>query len=429
MHRRTFLQESAKTGIALSALPLLPALNFAPKYKLALIGCGWWGNNILNEALSYGQIKKISLCDVDQVALKNTAESVQKLTGKKAKTYKDYRELISREKPDIAIIGSPDHWHPLQAIEAIKAGAHVYLEKPIGHTINEGKAILKAARLYERVVQVGTHRRVSPHNISAMEFLRSGKVGQISSVKCFVNYGGGPGSPTPDEEAPKTLDWDMWCGPAPLNPYNPRIHPKGFRLFLDYANGQIGDWGIHWFDQVLWWTEERAPKKVFSTGGRFVKKDNTTAPDTQYALYEFESFSLHWEHKLAAQNANESGNVGCYFYGTEGTLHLGWLDGWTFYPSKKSASIIQEKPKLHMPDHQNIKELWADFIQAIEQNRPAACDIEHGYLATNISLLGMLSYKLGRSIEWDADKAMIPNDPEANKLLQREYRGDWEYPQ
>ena len=103
---------------------------------------------------------------------------------------------------------------------------------------------------------------------------------------------------------------------------------------MDYANGQIGDWGIHWFDQVLWWTEERAPKSVFSTGGKFVKEDNADAPDTQYALYEFESFNLHWEHKLTAANANESHNVGCYFYGTEGTLHLGWRDGWTFYPSK-----------------------------------------------------------------------------------------------
>ena len=428
MDRRTFLDQSSKAGLALSALPLLPALNFAPKYKLALIGCGWWGNNILTEALAYGQIKKVSLCDVDQNALTETAKRVEKLTGKKARTFTDYRELISREKPDLAIIGSPDHWHPLQAIEAIKAGTHVYLEKPIGHTIDEGKAILKAARLFDRVVQVGTHRRVSPHNISAMEFLRSGKAGQISSVKCFVNYGGGPGEITPDEEPPESLDWDMWCGPAPLRPFNRRIHPKGFRQFLDYANGQIGDWGIHWFDQVLWWTEERAPKKIFSTGARHVKKDNTDAPDTQYALYEFESFTLHWEHKLAAPNANESTNVGCYFYGTEGTLHLGWRDGWTFYPANDKASKINVGAKLHAPDHQNIKELWADFIQAIENNRKAACDIEHGYLATNISLLGMLSYKIGRSIEWDADKGIIPNDPEANKLLRRTYRGDWEYP-
>ena len=428
MNRRTFLNKSAKTGLAFSALPLLSAVNVEVKYKLALIGCGWWGNNILSEALAYGQIKKVALCDVDQSALNKTAERVKKLTGNKAKKYQDYRELIATEKPDIAIIGSPDHWHALQAIEAIQSGAHVYLEKPIAHTINEGKAILKAARLYERVVQIGTHRRVSPHNIEAMEFLRSGKMGQISSVKCFVNYGGGPGKRMPDEEAPKGLDWDFWCGPAPYRPYNKRIHPKGFRHFLDYANGQIGDWGIHWFDQVLWWTEEKYPKSIYSTGGRFVKKDNTDAPDTQYALYEFESFTMHWESKLAAKNANEAGNVGCYFYGTEGTLHLGWLDGWTFYPSKKGGSKIQRPAQLHEPDQQNIKELWADFIKAIETKARPVCDIEHGYLATNISLLGMVSYKLGRSIKWDGENGQIIGDLEANKLLSREYRGDWEYP-
>ena len=428
MNRRAFLNHSTKAGVAFSALPLLSAVNFEPKYKLAVIGCGWWGNNILSEAIAFGQIKKIALCDVDENHLKNTAERVKKLTGIKAKQYRDYRALIAKEKPDIAIIGSPDHWHPLQAIEAIKNGAHVYLEKPIGHTINEGKAILRAARMYERVVQVGTHRRVSPHNIEAMEFLKSGKLGQISSVKCFVNYGGGPGTPTPDEEVPKGLDWDMWCGPAPYRPYNKRIHPKGFRQFLDYANGQIGDWGIHWFDQVLWWTEEQAPKKIYSTGGRFVKKDNTDAPDTQYAVYEFESFTMHWESKLTAKNANEEANVGCYFYGTEGTLHLGWRDGWTFYPSKKSGTKLHGNPKLNAPDDQNIKELWADFMQAIRTKSKPACDIEYGHKATNISLLGMLSYKLGRSIEWDGDKELVVDDPEANSLLSREYRGDWEYP-
>lgn len=428
MNRRTFLNESTKAGVAISALPLLPALSFAPQYKVALIGCGWWGNNILTEAMAYGNIKKISLCDADQRALKTTAERVEQLTGKKPRSYVDYRELLIREKPDIAIIGSPDHWHALQAIAAIKSGAHVYLEKPIAHTINEGKAIFKAARLYERIVQVGTHRRVSPHNISAMQFLKDGKAGQISAVKAFVNYGGGPGQMTPDEEIPEGLDWDLWCGPAPYRPYNKRIHPKGFRQFLDYANGQIGDWGIHWFDQVLWWTEEKYPKSVYSTGGRFVKQDNTDAPDTQVAVYEFESFTLHWEHKLAAKNAHESANVGCYFYGTEGTLHIGWRDGWTFYPSNTNKSVLHEDPKLNEPDHQNIKELWKDFITAIEEKKKPACDIEHGYLATNISLLGMLSMKLGRSIQWDGEQGIIPNDDAANALLSRTYRGDWEYP-
>ncbi|MEN0051492.1 MAG: Gfo/Idh/MocA family oxidoreductase [Bacteroidota bacterium] len=313
MKRRQFVKTTATATASISALPLFASTFNNKKYRLGLIGSGWWGMNILREAIRSQRVKVVGLCDVDERALKKVTSEVKQLNGDKPKHYKDFRELIDKENLDMVIVATPDHWHALNAIYAIQKGCHVFLEKPIGHTINEGKAILKAARDYRRVVQVDTHRRVSAHNISAMDFLKSGKVGKISSVKCFVNYNQSAGSKTPNEKPPAELDWEMWCGPAPYTPYNPKIHPKGFRQFLDYANGQIGDWGIHWFDQVLWWTEERAPKSVFSTGGRFVKQDNTDAPDTQYALYEFESFNLHWEHKLTASNANESHNVGCYF--------------------------------------------------------------------------------------------------------------------
>ncbi|MCB0856105.1 MAG: Gfo/Idh/MocA family oxidoreductase, partial [Bacteroidetes bacterium] len=341
----------------------------------------------------------------------------------------DFREMLQKTKPEIVIVGTPDHWHALAAIAAIESGAHVYVEKPIAHTIDEGKAMVAAARKYDRVVQVGTHRRVSPHNISAMEFLKQGKAGQISQVECFVNYGQGAGEPAADEEPPKELDWDMWCGPAPLRNYNPQIHPRGFRNFLDYANGTIADWGIHWFDQVLWWTEEKAPKSIYSAGGKFIRKDNSDAPDTQMAIFDFESFTLTWENRRCAPGAHEDHNVGAFFYGTEGTLHLGWIDGWTFYPRKKGDEIINVKPTLHMPDSQNIKELWADFMQSIEEKKLPVCDIHTGHLATNMSLLAMISYKLGRSVEWDSEKEIIIADEEANDYLRREYRGEWVYPE
>jgi len=428
MKRRTFLQQTSRAGLALATAPYIIPATRTEKYKLALIGSGWWGNNILREAIRHGNSKVVGICDVDERALDFTEAEISKESSDKPKRYKDYRELLEKEKPELVIIATPDHWHALPAIAALEMGAHVFCEKPIGHTINEGKAMLKAARENDRTMQIDTHRRVSPHNISAMEFLKSGKVGKISEVKCFINYGQGPGEPVPDQEAPKELDWDMWIGPAPYTAYNPKIHPKGFRQFLDYANGTIGDWGIHWFDQVLWWTEERYPKTVFSHGDRFVKQDNTTAPDTQNAIFEFETFNLTWQHKLCAPSANEEHNVGCYFYGTEGTLHLGWLDGWTFYPRSKNQAVVNVKPELHDPDKQNIKELWADFIDAIENKRRPVCDIEDGHLATNISLLGMISHKLGRSIEWDGEKEMVIKDKEANKLLSRKYRGEWEYP-
>jgi predicted dehydrogenase len=428
MHRRQFLEISGRAGLAISAFPLVKGLDRKANYKLALIGSGWWGMNILRCALQHGGCQLTAICDVDKRQSDAALTEINKLTSARPKVYRDFRELLKAERPEIVIVATPDHWHPLIAIAAMEQGAHVYVEKPVCHTINEGKAMVKAARRNDRVVQVGTHRRVSPHNISGMQFLRSGKVGKIGMVRSFVHYAGGPGSKTPDSAAPKELDWNMWCGPAPLRPFNTAIHPKGFRNFLDYANGMLGDWGIHWLDQVLWWTEEKYPRKIFSTAARHIRQDSTDAPDTQVVSYAFESFTATWEHRQYGGNEAEKSNIGCYFYGTEGTFHMGWLDGWTFYPSNKNKAIVHEGPKLHEPDQQNIPELWADFMQSIAAGRRPVCDIEIGQRSTNMSLLGMLSWKLGRSIDWDGEKQLIINDAEANALLQRKYRGEWVYP-
>lgn len=427
MHRRQFIKTTA-AGVALASAPLIRVTGKDKVYKTALIGAGWWGNNILGCAMKSGECKIVALCDVDATFLNTTAARVKQLMGDTPKLYRDYRELLSKEKPEIVIVATPDHWHPLIAIAAMEAGAHVYVEKPICHTINEGKAMVKAARSTQRIVQVGTHRRASPHNISGMEFLKSGKAGKIGSVRAFVHYGGGPGQITPDSETPATIDWNMWCGPAPLRPFNTTIHPKGFRNFLDYANGTLGDWGIHWMDQILWWTEEKYPKKVYSAANRFIRKDNTDAPDTQDVIFEFESFTASWEHRQYAANNAEKTNLGAYFYGTEGTFHMGWQDGWTFYPTDDKKPPIHQDPKLDEPDQQNIGALFANFLSSIKTNTLPICDIEIGQRSTNMSLLGMLSAKLGRGIVWDGEKGLVKNDDEANKLLSRAYRGEWKYP-
>lgn len=432
MNRRTFIKSSA--ALALSSGPLIRTVRGEPgardgNYTVAIIGCGWWGMNILGEAIASKRCRVVGMCDVDRHALNTSHQQVKQFTGDEPKRFGDFRECIEQTRPQIVINATPDHWHALITIAAVKAGAHVYVEKPISHTILEGKAMVKAARDADRVVQVGTHRRVSPHNVSGMKFLKEGKAGKIGMVRCFVHYGGGPGEPTPDAPTPDGLNWDMWCGPAPLRPFNPKIHPKGFRHFLDYANGQLGDWGIHWLDQVLWWTQEKYPKSVSSIGGRFIKRDNTDAPDCQVAQYRFEDFIATWEHRMFADNNSEKHNIGAYFYGTEGTFHMGWLDGWTFYPADKSKPPIHEDAKLNEPAQQNIKELWADFLMSIEQKRRPVCDIEIGHRSTNLALLGMLSMKLGRSVNWDGEKEEIPGDAEANQLLRREYRGPWKYPE
>ena len=197
---------------------------------------------------------------------------------------------------------------------------------------------------------------------------------------------------------------------------------------MDYANGTISDWGVHWFNQVLQWTDEKYPKNIFSKGDRYYKTDGADVPDTQLAIYEFEGFILEWEHKMGALNDNEDHNVGCYFYGSEGTLHIGWRDGTTFYPHNKNQEVINIPHQFNQPDSQNIKECYADFISSIEQNKRPISDIEAGYYSTNISLLAMISYKLGRSIQWDGEKEKFVNDNEANSLLGKEYLNGWSLP-
>lgn len=435
--RRSFLSQGTLAGAALSAIPLL-GQDSEHRFSTVLIGCGWWGRNILREAMASGTTRVVAVCDVDQAASEGAAEMVTEATGSVPRQYLDYRECLAKERPEIAIVATPDHWHPLVTIEAVKGGSHVYVEKPISHCIAEGQAMVKAARKSGRVVQVGTHRRVSPHNISGMEFLRSGKVGKIGSVQCFVLYGGnGPEKPQANEEPAAGLDWDRWCGPAPLRPYNRKIHPRGFRQFLDYANGTIGDWGIHWFDQVLWWSEEKWPRRVFSSGGRPIlgppvnlpDGQTTDAPGSQVATFEFESFTATWEsRRFAGNNAAKGENVGCWFHGTQGTFHMGWRDGWTFYPSNQNAPVQHADPQLNKPDDQNIKELWADFVATIRRGGRPVCDIEIGHQATVMSLLAMLSLRCGRSVQWDGKREAIIGDAYANSLLRHEYRAGYDFP-
>ena len=436
LNRRSFLRTTALAGAALTAAPYIRASVPARKFRTALIGSGWWGKNILKEAMASGRCQTVALADVDAATLEVAADQVNALSGDTPKIYKDYRELLEREKPDIAIIATPDHWHALNTIAALKAGAHVFVEKPTGHTVNESRAMLKAARDSGRVSQIGLHRRIGPHHVSGMNFLKSGAVGEVGMVRLFAHGGGDIEKPSPNETPPHGLDWNFWCGPAPLRPFNKRIHPGGWRNYLDYANGQLGDWGVHWLDQVLWWSGEKYPKRIFCAGGRPVrgaavlndKEQTGDTPDHQVATYEFEKFTCVWEHRRFADNNSEKHKIGAYFYGTKGVLHIGWRDGWTFYPASKGGKIMHENAQLQEPDGHNIALLWADFMAAIDQRRPPIAGIEFAHRSSVLPLLGMVSWRVGRSITWDATSEQIVGDPEANQLLSRPYRTPWVYP-
>jgi predicted dehydrogenase len=427
MNRKDFIRTSA---LATGALVSRPFITYATqaKYKTALIGAGWWGTNIVREAIRSGECQIVAVCDVDDRQIKQCLGEIGKLTNDQPKIYKNYQELLQKEKPEIVINATPDHWHALIAIDAMKSGAHVYLEKPIGHTINEGKAIVKTARDTQKICITGFHRRYSPHNVSGQEFLKSGKVGKIKEVRAFVTYNFGQGKIVEDEPTPAEIDWNMWCGPGPLVPYNRTIHPRNWRNHLEFANGMVGDWGPHWFDQILWWTEEIAPKKVFSIASTKFNTNNNNSPESQVVVYEFEDFTCTWEHStLNGRPTSKTEEVGVYFHGTEGTFHMGWTKGWTFFPRDQKKEIIHQDPVLNQPDLQNIDLVFADLLRSIKSKQLPFADILKGHKATNMSLLGMAALKSGKSLEWDREKEVFL-DPTANKYLSRQYRKGWVYP-
>src|SRR5579859_257652 len=214
--RRQFLA----TGIG---APFILAAHPYRKLRTALIGSGWWGKNILKEAMESGRCKVVALGDVDAGTLEAAADQVKDLSGDAPKTYGDFRELLEKEKPEIVIVATPDHWHALITIAALKAGAHVFVEKPTGHTVHESRAMLNAARASGRVVQVGLHRRIGPHHVSAQKFLKEGGAGTVGMVRLFAHYGGGPEKPTPNAAPPQGMNWDFYCGPSALRPFCRRI--------------------------------------------------------------------------------------------------------------------------------------------------------------------------------------------------------------
>jgi len=430
MDRRKFIKQSLLAGATASQFQVnVWARHKIKKYRTVLIGAGWWGNNILGEAMASGSCEIVGICDVDENYNKNTAERVEKVMGNRPNTHTDFRELLVEQKPEIAIIATPEHWHALQTIEALKTGCHVYVEKPIAHTINEGKAIVAAQKKYGKVIQVGLHRRTSPHCVKGQEMLRSGAVGDIKMIKVGVY------SPTADDliqplpEPPPHLHWDLYLGPAAWQPFAPSIHPRGFRRFLNMTNGVIGDWGVHWMDQILWWSEEKFPKRIYSTGGMVNPDCGYDAPDFQTATFEFENFTVQWEHRRLGGDRSEKSPVGTYFYGTKGILFMGFFDGTLFYPNDKDQPVVQVNHAMHEPDGQNIRELWQDFLDAIEGRKKPVAGIESSHRATTMSLLAMISYKTGRAIRWDGVKQTIPEDPDALSLMQREYRAPWIYPE
>lgn len=446
LNRRKFIQGVSAT-IALSTLGTYakPVFRAAKTYKVALIGTGWYGKSDLFRLIQVANIDVVALCDPDKNQLKAAGELVAKRQQSKQvpKLYGDYRKLLAENKLDIVLVGSPDHWHALHAIAAMKSGANVYVQKPISVDVIEGEAMVAAARKYNKVVQVGTQRKSTPHLIEAKKnIVDAGLLGKISHVEmCCYYHMRNNGNP-PIEPVPDFFDYEMWTGPAPLRPYDGLPHIRWWRTFNEYGNGIMGDMCIHMFDTVRWMLKLGWPNKISSTGGIYVQKEGkSNIADTQSAIFEYDELNCIWQHRSWGTPANPEYPWSFTLYGEKGTLFASTMK-YTFVPQGKGDKIekdvVYEKEKYPEDLTEERIELNAapatrlhmlDFLNAIENNTRPIADIQEGHISTASCIIANLSMKVGRPLVYDPKKREIVNDKEATKLLRRAYRPMWKHPE
>ena len=434
MNRRAFLQ-GGLAAWALSAADL-------PSKRVGLIGCGWYGKSDIFRLLQVAPVEIVSLCDVDRKMMADCAEMVatRQSSKRKPRMFIDYREMLKEKDLDMVEIATPDHWHALPMIEAVKAGADLYLQKPISVDVVEGQAMLAAARKYKRVVQVGTQRRSTPHLIEARKLVLDGKLGTIGHVDIY-SYGEARPSRAEPAPVPDTLDWNFWIGPAPMMAYSPEIQ-RNWRAFMEFGNGTIGDMGIHMLDMVRWFMGLGWPKRISSFGGlRVLTGGKNDIADTQTAMFEFDNLEVVWQHRRFGPSVDPAYPWGATLYGDKGTLKAGVM-GYDFIPNGGGQPIHkdvtyeldqypEDRTEARLERHVapairgHMKDLLANMAS---RGRPVA-DIEEGYISTSCCILANLSMQLGRTLAWDGHKGTVIGDDEANRLLRRPYRQPWVHPE
>ncbi len=446
MNRRRFLQ-SGTAALAWSAAATYVPTTFAAADKpvrVGLIGTGWYGKADLLRLVQVAPVEVVSLCDVDQHMLSAAAGLVsqRQKSGKKPRLYSDYHKLLAEKDLDVVLIGTPDHWHALPMIEACKAGMDIYVQKPTGVDIVESQSMVAAARKYGRVVQVGTQRRSTPHLIEARDrFIKSGDLGKIAYVEiCCYWHMRAQGNP-PDAAPPEWLDYEAWTGPAPMRPYNAWVHPRGWRAFMEYGNGIVGDMCIHMLDMVRWMMDLGWPVEVSSTGGILVDKaSKANITDTQHATFDFTDVKVVWTHRSWGEMPDPDYPWAATFYGEKGTLKTS-VFRYDFIPSGGGTKVHQNaKMELEeYPEDKTEKDLeqhcapairghMKNLLECRESRAKPVADIEQGHISTASCILANLSMKLGRSLRWDPKTQSVVGDAEANQLLARPYRAPYVHP-
>jgi len=439
MKRRNFLKAST-TFYALSGLmpfTRLSAKNYSANetVNVGVIGCNGMGNNNVKSMLLNSNVRCIGLCDIDDSVLAKRKLEISNEYGNTPVIYKDYRNLLDNKDIDAVIIATPDHWHCLQMIDSLSAGKHVYLEKPISNSITEAKWMLEAASYHKKVVQVGQWQRSGQHWNDAINYVHSGILGPIRTVKTWAYMDWLKSIPVrQDTPVPIGVDYNRWLGPAPERAFNENRFHFTFRWFWDYAGGLMTDWGVHLLDIALWGMKAGTPNRIISSGGNFAYPNSAMeTPDTQQAIFEFNDFTMTWEHANGIGLGPFQRSHGIAFIGNNGTLVVD-REKWEVLPEiyelngSLNSKVKPVKQQFAKEGESGLNQHTSNFINAIRINEKLNCDINMGSLAAINAHMGNVAFKTRKSLSWDEKLWSFKSNEQANKLMVPKYRMPWVYP-
>jgi len=442
--RRNFCKTTSKLAVGaglVSMIPFTSSCSTNNKIVFGAIGLRNMGASNFQSFLKNPGVECGAICDIDDEILRERGAEIEKIheekiakgekiTHKKPEVYKDYRKLLENKDIDAVIVATPDHWHCLIMVDACAAGKHVYVEKPMANSIGEVLIMEKAANRYKRVVQVGQWQRSGKHWLDAAKFVQSGALGKISRVKAWAYTSKTPLPIVPDSAVPAGVDYDMWLGPAPRRPFNQNRFHYNFRYYWDYAGGLMADWGVHMLDFALYGMNANRPKSIMALGGHFAYQDARETPDTLNVIYEYDDFSITWEHSVCLGNGNNGMGHGVIFQGNNGSLLVS-RGGWQVIPEKemKENERVEKMPEMPWTKgEQSLDEHVVNFLDAIRNGSKTNCPVEVGKQVAMVSHMGNIAHRIGERLVWDDTANRFANSEKANGLLIPTYSDPWKLP-
>ena len=425
MNRRTFIKRSSLATAAVATGFPAPLFASDKKLKIGLIGSGWYGMVIAKAALDAGGVEVIAVADVDSQHLTDSLNELASLQGSRPRGFSDYRELLEISGLEAVLIGTVTHWHALQFIAACQKGLPVYCEKPLAYDIEEGKSMVKAAREAANIVQIGFQRRQNKAFSRAKELIADGKIGKVHQIEAQIHYNPTIADTTP-QEPPASLDWDAWCGPAPLLPYSPSKGHMSWRFERAYGNGHLVDWGIHNIDITRTIMGYDMPTTIEAEGGIYALQGKTNTPDTLRATMLFGGVPLIWQHRLwGTGEIDPQYNNGIFFHGDKGTLFA--ADNRLVL---KLAGRDNRQEVMEIPSPRMQEEHVAEFIRAVRTGTGEliSCSIDDAFRSTATVQLAMIAYETGSRVQWDGERQTITGNEAAAAMLARPYREGYQRP-